>query len=81
LDGYPEEGEHLHFSFPTCGANDIVKPVHVTAMPVILADETGWNAWLEGDVGAALYPPPPAGDDSAALRSRGAYEPFPGFCA
>ena len=49
----PEDGEHQLFSFLTTDANDIVRPVHAKAMPVILTAET-WDLWLEGDVSIAL---------------------------
>ena len=30
------DGEHRLFSFLTCEANDVVRPIHSKAMPVIL---------------------------------------------
>jgi putative SOS response-associated peptidase YedK len=38
----------------TTESHDVVRPVHAKAMPVILADETAWHAWLEGDVETSL---------------------------
>jgi putative SOS response-associated peptidase YedK len=35
-----EMGEHLLFSFLTTEANEVVRPVHAKAMPVILAEGT-----------------------------------------
>jgi len=32
----PAEGEHLLFSFLTTDSNELVKPVHAKAMPVLL---------------------------------------------
>jgi putative SOS response-associated peptidase YedK len=46
--------DHLLLSFLTTEANDVVRPVHAKAMPVILADETAWHAWLEADLETAL---------------------------
>jgi putative SOS response-associated peptidase YedK len=59
----PETGEHLVFSFLTTDANDVVRPVHAKAMPVILTTPAEWSAWLEGDIAAALalQRPLPAG--------------------
>ncbi|HUE44938.1 MAG TPA: SOS response-associated peptidase [Aestuariivirgaceae bacterium] len=48
------EGEHRLFSFLTCESNDIVRPVHAKAMPVVLADEPAWDQWLTGSTEEAL---------------------------
>jgi putative SOS response-associated peptidase YedK len=42
----PVEGEHTLFSFLTTAPNDIVKPIHKTAMPVILTTPEEWDIWL-----------------------------------
>ena len=42
----PVEGEHMLFSFLTTEASDVVRPVHAKAMPVVLAGEAEWKAWL-----------------------------------
>ena len=49
-----ETREHRLFSFLTCEPNDVVRPIHAKAMPVILADEEAWDAWLTGSVEEAL---------------------------
>jgi putative SOS response-associated peptidase YedK len=58
----PEDGEHLLFSFLTTEPNDVVRPIHAKAMPVLLTTETA-DLWLEGDVAIALalQQPFPAG--------------------
>ena len=43
-----EEREWKLFSFLTTDANDIVRPVHPKAMPVILIDPEEQDEWLEG---------------------------------
>ncbi|HTW29326.1 MAG TPA: SOS response-associated peptidase [Acetobacteraceae bacterium] len=48
-----EEGEHLLFAFLTTDANEVVRPVHAKAMPVVLSAEEG-EAWLTADIPAAL---------------------------
>ncbi len=48
-----EAGEHLLFAFLTTEANDLVRPVHAKAMPVILTAED-WDTWLEADTATAL---------------------------
>jgi putative SOS response-associated peptidase YedK len=42
----PNVGEHLLFSFLTTAANDLVRPVHAKAMPVILRTEAEFQEWL-----------------------------------
>ncbi len=42
----PVEGEHLLFSFLTTDANDLVRPVHAKAMPMILTNEAEYAQWL-----------------------------------
>ena len=48
-----ESGEHLLFAFLTTSPNEIVRPVHSQAMPVILTGEA-CDAWLEADTAEAL---------------------------
>lgn len=57
-----EAGEHKLFAFLTTAANDIVRPIHAKAMPVILT-EVDWDIWLEADTATALtlQRPLPAG--------------------
>lgn len=49
----PEEGDHLLFAFLTTDANDVVRPVHAKAMPVMLTGPD-CDTWLEGDTATAL---------------------------
>ena len=42
----PRPGEHLLFSFLTTDANDLVRPVHAKAMPVVLSGEAEYEQWL-----------------------------------
>ena len=44
----PEDGEHLLFSFLTTEPNEVVRPVHSKAMPVILTG-AACDVWLEAD--------------------------------
>jgi putative SOS response-associated peptidase YedK len=66
----PEEGEHRLFSFLTTDANDIVRPVHAKAMPVILT-EAEWDTWLEADTPAALKLQRPLPAERLAIVARG----------
>ncbi|MGO8798483.1 MAG: SOS response-associated peptidase [Roseiarcus sp.] len=49
-----EAGEHLLFSFLTCAPNDLVRPVHAKAMPVILTTPDEFETWLSAPVEEAL---------------------------
>jgi putative SOS response-associated peptidase YedK len=49
-----ETGEHRLFAFLTTDANEVVRPVHARAMPVILTEEADWQTWLEADPTTAL---------------------------
>jgi putative SOS response-associated peptidase YedK len=49
-----ETGEHRLFSFLTCESNEIVRPIHAKAMPVVLADPEDWDLWLTGSTEEAL---------------------------
>lgn len=42
----PEIGEHKVFAFLTTEANDLVRPIHAKAMPLILNSEAEWARWL-----------------------------------
>ena len=48
-----EEGEHRLFAFLTTEADDLVRPVHSTAMPVVLT-EPDWDTWLYAPTEIAL---------------------------
>ena len=47
-------GEHQLFAFLTTTSNDVVRPIHAKAMPVLLTTEQVWNTWLEGSVEQAI---------------------------
>ena len=56
-----EWGEHRLFAFLTCDANDVVRPIHAKAMPVMLTTPEDCNAWLTGRRrGLAMQKPLPA---------------------
>jgi putative SOS response-associated peptidase YedK len=50
----PVDGEHTLYGFLTTSPNDVVRPVHSKAMPVILTEPAEFDAWLEGDTESAL---------------------------
>jgi putative SOS response-associated peptidase YedK len=45
----PNVGEHLLFSFLTTEANDLVRPVHAKAMPLVLRGESELHEWLSAE--------------------------------
>jgi putative SOS response-associated peptidase YedK len=66
----PAVGDHLVFSFLTTEANDIVRPIHDKAMPVILTEEH-WDIWLDGDPAEALALQRPAPNDLIRIVAKG----------
>jgi putative SOS response-associated peptidase YedK len=49
-----ESGEHRLFAFLTTESNDVVRPIHAKAMPVLLTAEHEWDTWLEGSAHNAI---------------------------
>jgi putative SOS response-associated peptidase YedK len=45
-----ETGEHHLFTFLTTAANDMVRPIHAKAMPVLVTTAEQWDIWLTGPV-------------------------------
>lgn len=50
----PVEGWHTLFSILTTAPNDLIRPIHAQAMPVVLADEAACRTWLEAPTEAVL---------------------------
>jgi putative SOS response-associated peptidase YedK len=66
----PEDGEHLLFSFLTTEPNEVVRPVHSKAMPVILTG-AACDVWLETDAAEALKLQQPSPADRLSVVARG----------
>jgi len=49
-----ETGEHQLFAFLTTASNDVVRPIHAKAMPVILTKSEDWDLWLSGSIAEAI---------------------------
>lgn len=49
----PVAGPHMIFAFLTTESNDLVRPVHAKAMPVIL-ERDEWDTWLTAPIEEAL---------------------------
>jgi putative SOS response-associated peptidase YedK len=46
--------EHRLYAFLTTESNNLVRPIHAKAMPVMLYDPAAWDVWLTGSVEEAL---------------------------
>ena len=64
-----ETGEHLLFAFLTTAPNDVVRPVHSKAMPVILTGNA-CDIWLESDTATALKLQQPWPADRLSLNAQ-----------
>lgn len=63
---HPVVGEHRLFSFLTTQPNDVVRPWHEKAMPVVL-ERADFDQWLTGSVEEALELQRPAREDAIRL--------------
>jgi putative SOS response-associated peptidase YedK len=62
-----ESGEHRLYAFLTTESNDVVRPIHEKAMPVVLSGPEAWEIWLTGSVQEALVLQRPLSPDQLAL--------------
>jgi len=67
----PVEGEHRLYLFLTCEANEIVKPIHAKAMPVLLTSEDEADRWLTAPVDEALELQRPLPSDQMMIVAKG----------
>jgi putative SOS response-associated peptidase YedK len=49
-----EERKLRPYAILTTTANDLIRPIHAQAMPVVLRDAEAWDTWLTGSVEDAL---------------------------
>ncbi|PNG25712.1 SOS response-associated peptidase [Methylocella silvestris] len=66
-----ETREHRLFSFLTTEANDIVRPIHAKAMPVLLTTPEEWDAWLSAPLADALALQRPLPNSALQIVAKG----------
>jgi putative SOS response-associated peptidase YedK len=67
-------GEHRLYAFLTTDSNNLVRPIHAKAMPVMLCDEEAWDGWLTGSVEEALKLQSPLAPARMGIVGMGAVE-------
>jgi putative SOS response-associated peptidase YedK len=67
-----ETGEHQLFAFLTTESNDIARPIHAKAMPVLLTKEEEWETWLSGSVEQAIVLQRPVSNEVLRIVATGA---------
>jgi putative SOS response-associated peptidase YedK len=66
-----ETGEHLLYSLLTTESNDLIRPIHAKAMPVMLTATEEFEAWLCAPMGVALALQRPLPNDELAIVATG----------
>jgi putative SOS response-associated peptidase YedK len=66
-----ETSEHQLFAFLTAESNDVVRPVHAKAMPVLLTTPEEWDIWLAGAVDEATALPRSLSNDALRIVATG----------
>jgi putative SOS response-associated peptidase YedK len=66
-----ETSEHQLFAFLTTESNEIVRPIHAKAMPVLLTTPEEWDTWLDGTVEQAIELQRPLANDSLRIVAKG----------
>jgi putative SOS response-associated peptidase YedK len=66
-----ETGEHQLFAFLTTQSNDVVRPIHAKAMPVMLTAGQEYDTWLDGPVNDAIALQRPLPNESLRIVTTG----------
>jgi putative SOS response-associated peptidase YedK len=72
-----ETGDHLLYGFLTTAPNDIVRPIHGKAMPVMLTRPEEWDTWLHAPANEALRLQQPLAGKRLSLVATGELEDPP----
>jgi putative SOS response-associated peptidase YedK len=64
-------GEHRLFAFLTTESNDVVRPIHAKAMPVLLTSEHERDAWLMGSIEDAIALQKPLPNELLRIVAKG----------
>lgn len=67
----PVQGEHLLYSILTTQSNDLVRPIHAQAMPVILTTPDECEAWMKAPVDEAPTLQRPLPNDALKIVASG----------
>jgi putative SOS response-associated peptidase YedK len=70
-EGEDETGEHQLLAFVTSESNDIVRPVHAKAMPVLLTMAEEWDTWITGSVEQAIALQMPLANEMMCIVATG----------
>lgn len=66
-----EIGEHRLFAFLMTDSNNVVRPIHAKAMPVLLTTAQEWDAWLMGPIDQAIALQKPLPNDALRIVASG----------
>lgn len=69
-----ESGAHQLYAFLTTESNDVVRPIHAKAMPVILTTVEEYDVWLQGSLDEALALQRPLSKALLAIVAKGVKE-------
>jgi putative SOS response-associated peptidase YedK len=70
----PVEGNHLLYGFLTSEANEVVRPIHAKAMPVMLTSPEECDTWLSAEPTEALKLQRPSAADQLKIVAKGQRE-------
>jgi putative SOS response-associated peptidase YedK len=66
-----ETSEHTLFAFLTTASNDVVRPIHAKAMPVLLTTQQEFDTWLDAPVNEAITLQRPLSNELMRIVAKG----------